>query len=79
MRPRCALSAARIQARSTIFTIQAISPEGKSSSTTVSITIIAEFHYQPSTLIAKVKQPISPMIPSENFIHILLILLYQLD
>ena len=52
--------------KETIFTIQAISPEGKSSSTTVSITIIAEFHYQPSTLIAIVKQPISPMIPSEK-------------
>lgn len=52
--------------KETVFTIQAISPEGKSSSTTVSITVIAEFHYQPSTLVAKVKQPISPMIPSEK-------------
>lgn len=49
-----------------VYTVTAISEDGVSSSTTVTITVFNNFHYEPNSLVATVKQPITPMVPSEK-------------
>lgn len=49
-----------------VYTITAISKDGVSNSTTVTITVFNNFHYEPNSLVATVKQPITPMVPSEK-------------
>ena len=47
----------------TIFTIVAYSQEGDISSTTVTITIISEFYYIPKSVVLKVNEALTPMVP----------------
>ena len=51
----------------TIFTVIGFSEEGTISSTTISITVFSNFHYEPSEVVLKVHQLMTPMIPSAKF------------